>query len=639
MQAGTLNCDSGNGQMKTSLLRTNGQLRAPGAIPLMILLALTVSVSRSWAQRPLRLVERREVRGTVQSVRPGMIELQTEDGDVLSCRIQDDPEKGVALRGAVIRFPADVHVSGILSKDALRPGMLTEFKGQVNRAGSTSGTVDLITVVEAADHPLRWEPAKGSTDVQEFVPHRICARLHSFRRKRLIVEVPPESPLRKNRVSFTVSNSLSILHYSRNYQAATPGDSIRFARLARFDTGDWVIEKLNIDLAIGRPAKEDIESRFVHLSNQPGSPREIRSAHFLLHTDASDRQGKMLLDKLETMYRLVSRYFGRRPGNPIECYVVHDLNRWPPKIFPAAALKKISEPSGITISRRLGNRSQSVVYACDKHSIVQHEAVHAFCAQAFGSTGPTWYAEGMAEMGNYWKENQQGVNIPPAVITYLQNTSPKPLLQIVQTNQITGDSWQAYAWRWALCYMLANNANYADDFRDLGIGLMLGRPGVSFENTYGQVADQVSFEYDFFVRRVDNGYRVDLCDWDWKRPFKAIPRGQRRSFKVEAGRGWQATGVKLSAGESYDFVSRGEWKVAAEESVTADGLPDGRGRLLGALMIRTQLGTPFVLGQQGEFTPASNGNLYVRCQDHWNRLDDNGGEITLHLRKSPESEG
>ena len=79
--------------------------------------------------------------------------------------------------------------------------------------------------------------------------------------------------------------------------------------------------------------------------------------------------------------------------------------------------------------------------------------------------------------------------------------------------------------------------------------------------------------------------------------------------------------------------------MAAEESVTADGLPDGRGRLLGALMIRTQLGTPFVLGQEGEFTPASNGNLYVRCQDHWNRLDDNGGEITLHLRKSPESEG
>jgi len=61
---------------------------------------------------------------------------------------------------------------------------------------------------------------------------------------------------------------------------------------------------------------------------------------------------------------------------------------------------------------------RATVYSCDDHNIVQHEAVHAFCMMALGSTGPTWYSEGMAEMGKYWRPKDVSVNIDPNTISF-----------------------------------------------------------------------------------------------------------------------------------------------------------------------------------------------------------------------------
>ena len=56
-----------------------------------------------------------------------------------------------------------------------------------------------------------------------------------------------------------------------------------------------------------------------------------------------------------------------------------------------------------------------------------HESVHGYCCQAFGRTGPQWYAEGAAEMGNYWVDGERGVNAYPWVIKYLRGETPKRL--------------------------------------------------------------------------------------------------------------------------------------------------------------------------------------------------------------------
>ena len=265
-------------------------------------------------------------------------------------------------------------------------------------------------------------------------------------------------------------------------------------------------------------------------------PEDFRSGHFLVHTDLAAAEANRLLGRLETMLSLISEYWGRPLSGIIECYVVKDLHKWPDGYLAPEGRRKIEQRAGVTLSRTLasGNRflAQATVYAIADHGTPLHEAVHAYCAQTFGTTGPTWYSEGMAEMGNYWREDGSSVQIEEEVVKYLKETEPKSLNEIVNQKQFSGDSWQNYAWRWALCHLLANNTNYAPKFRPLGLAL-LGGQNVTFEAVYGDAADEICFEYLQFLKCLENGFRADLCSWDWKKRFVRL--GNRAH---NAGGGW-----------------------------------------------------------------------------------------------------
>ncbi len=374
-------------------------------------------------------------------------------------------------------------------------------------------------------------------------------------------------------------------------------------------------------------------------------PADYESAHFLVHTDLSNKEAQDLLKRLENMLDLIAKYWARPPVGVIECYVVRDLAKWPVGKLDPHGLAKIEEGAGVTLTETLtvagprGTRqrvaSKSVVYAVADRGTPQHEAVHAYCGQAFGTTGPLWYAEGMAEMGQYWDKDDPSVHINPAVLKYLRSARPQSLREIVETHSarsFTGDSWQNYAWRWALCHMLANNTNYRDRFRPLGLGFLSGQK-VSFEETYGAVAAEISFEYLFFVAHLEQGFRADLCSWDWKKKFKPLFGPATLTAKILAGHGWQPSGVTCTAGEEYDFAAPGTWQTSkTAKEVSADGSPSGEGRLLGVLMNEFELGEPFELGSYGKFAAPGDGNLYLRCQDPWNALDDNKGAITVKLK-------
>jgi hypothetical protein len=380
-----------------------------------------------------------------------------------------------------------------------------------------------------------------------------------------------------------------------------------------------------------RPAPTEVEA-----------PADYTSAHFLLHTDMTSKEAQELLKRLETMLDLISKYWGRPPVGLIECYVVKDLDKWPLDALDPHGRAKIEEGAGVTLTRSAsmtvaGTKhvlAKSVVYAVADHGTPQHEAVHAYCGQNFGTAGPIWYAEGMAEMGQYWRPNDAAVHIHPGVLEYLQNSTPQTLRDIVDTRNrsYTGDSWQNYAWRWALCHLLANNTNYRERFRPLGLGL-LSEEKVSFEQTYGAMADEISFEYLFFVRHLDQGYRVDLCSWDWKKKFKPLAGATPISARVVADHGWQPSGVTCVIDQQYDFAAQGSWQTSKTAHETSgDGERGGAGRLVGVLMQDYKLGKPFDLGSYGTFTAPGDGKLYLRCQDKWNELADNKGAMTVKLK-------
>lgn len=363
---------------------------------------------------------------------------------------------------------------------------------------------------------------------------------------------------------------------------------------------------------------------------------DYTSKHFILHTDLSPDEAKELLTRLETMLGYVAGYWGRPLSGVIECFVVKDLANWPEGTLHPSGRASVLEGGGITISQSVsvGERFQAkaVVFAVADHGTPQHESVHAYCAQTFGTTGPTWYSEGMAEIGQYWRENELAVNADPRVIQYLRESRPKELTEIVDINEITGDSWQAYAWRWALCYLLANNTNYQARFRPLGLALLDEQP-VSFELTYGAMAREITFEYHFFLKHFDTGYRADLTSWNWTAEFRPLQRsGNPVASRIDADHGWQPSGLEVTAGNEYAYNCTGTWKTSKSgKGVPADGGDDASGKLVGIVMKDFTLGEPFELGSEGTFIAPSDGRLYLRCQDRWNELADNSGKLGVKL--------
>ncbi len=150
---------------------------------------------------------------------------------------------------------------------------------------------------------------------------------------------------------------------------------------------------------------------------------------------------------------------------------------------------------------------------------------------------------------------------------------------------------------------------------------------------------ELAFEYRFFLQHVDEGYRVDLCSWDWKRKFREPIGEMPMTAHVAAARGWQPTGVFVSPSKRYEYSASGLWQTSKEgDEVTADGAADGTGRLDGVVFHDFELSEPFALGTYGSFAPPAEGRLFVRCRDAWNHLADNRGAMTIKIKLAGEGD-
>lgn len=361
-------------------------------------------------------------------------------------------------------------------------------------------------------------------------------------------------------------------------------------------------------------------------------PADFRSQHFILHTDLPAERAKSLLSELEKELDFLAEYWRRPTRGLIECYVAADLDNWPDGKLRPRGRKAIESGGGVTTTRTLrlgrGFQAQATVYAAAKGDSLKHEAVHAYCRQAFGEVGPLWYAEGMAEMGQYRLPNKSGVNCELGVVQYLRNADVRSIDEIVMMKSASANN---YSWAWSLCHLMAENPNYQDRFRRLGIQLLTGKRA-SFNKTFAKDLKRIEFERRLFLSHLQRGVRVDLCAWDWKTPFGTPLRGTDQTLEIHAARGWQATGLLVKAGDRIAYRAKGGWRVEPEgRTLSAEGDGSGRGRLAGVLMNEFRLGEPFPLGRGGTWTARSAGKLYVRCNDDWHRLADNQGSILLTL--------
>jgi len=611
-------------------------------VPAILILISLACNSPTLAQQP-RVIGQKQIAGTIVSIRPGEITIKPKKGDAETYKIQDRDDRAISIGGTPFRIPAEIKVAGTIPVKLAERGMIVNFQDKTNVYGKHEGKLLSVKVLSEESTPSLKVDFLERPEGREQGKVEVVGRVVNVLGSKLQLQVPKAKWAKKERIMFNVDNDCVLEISDDHLKRVMPNDIARRVNVLEFDNGEFAINMIEVFLAAERDQittsyHEKLEQQFSLLSDEPASPREIRSEHFVLYTDISDRSGQILLAKLETMYGLVSGYYSARPNSVIECYVVEDLRKWPRARLDPRGAAKIAEQAGITLTLSNGQMTKATVYSCDTHSVVQHEAVHAFCALTFGDLGPVWYAEGMAEMGQYWKPGEVAVNIDSVVIDFLTGSDPKKMADIVAAGQITGDSWQAYAWRWALCHLLASNPNYARRFKKLGLNMMTGKPD-SFESAFGRVAPKISYEYDLFVQNFGNGYRADLCAWDWNTKCSNLSSDGRVKHSVKAQRGWQATKLLVREGVSYDFITKGKWKIDSNDEVSADGNSDGVGRLIGMIFYGDNQQTPpFELGEKGTFVGDQEGQLYVRCRDAWTELSDNDGKVELHIRRTPKSE-
>jgi hypothetical protein len=620
---------------------------SPGRVHPLIpcLVAACLAPARAAAQ--VAVVAELSLSGTVEAAAAGRVTLRDRAGERHEVLVQEPAARAVPLRdGRMLAFPAEVRVTGPLDVTRLAPGTMVRVAATLDGRGRPAGPVAEVVVVDRrADVGVRWKdgppPAGGQAACTVTAPVKLAAK------NRLVVELPAEQRLGgRAAIALPLDGASRAVLESDELGRIAAGATVVSLSAVRVETGDLVARSLVVEnpatAAAARRGDDALWEKHRGKSDDPrAAAAEVRSAHFAFLTDVSPREAAVILDKLERMVGCLERFLGRPARGVVQGFIVRD-----PATFPAGTLReplgveKIRRGAGVCFNASLGERREAVLYSCADHGVVQHECVHGVCHLTFGSTGPTWLAEGLAELGNYWRDDDPAVAIEPGVMAYLQATEPKRrLLEIAVPGRVEAGTWQDYAWRWALCHLLANNPNYAPRFRPLAIDLMEGKPGVSFESVYGPVARELSFEYDELLRTVGNGYRADLAAWPWaeRGKFRPLERGSLKCPPVQAARGWQASRLTVEQGAAYEVEVTGTWRTApAAAAVGAAGAADGHGGLVGAVFRDYELGGELPVAPGRPFVAPASGDLYLRCRDDWAQLGDNSGQVTVTLRRAGE---
>jgi hypothetical protein len=582
--------------------------------------------------------------GVVETVTGEGLTIRDPSGARHQVRVQGKQQRGVALAdGTLLAAPVEVTVRAEVPAAGLKAGQVVRFQCRMDQAGKVQAPVSEVSALDGEDVVFGVVADEDPEAKPPFTGRSVSATVKIAAAKRLVVELPADKAFNRKTVLAVPLAAAAVARLESDDPARIePGARVVSLEAIKLRSGELVARSLVIENAsaakIADKGDEALERRFQKLSNTPpAQPRLVRSQHFAFVTDVSDREWAVISFKLERMVGALEKFLGRRMTGIVEGFVAEDLGKFPPGLIDDDyGVEKIRRGEGVCVNSRLGPQRHARLYSCADHGVIQHECVHGICHLAFGSTGPTWLAEGLAELGNYWKDGDQAIDVPAPVIAVLQNAQPKrKLLEIAVPGRTEAGTWQDYAWRWALCHLLANNPNYSTRFVPLAIGLMEERPGVSFESVYGPVAREVSFEYDQFLETIGNGYQSDLTAWPWKAKFQRLADSGEATVKVKAKGGWQPSRVLVESGDRLEILATGTWKIAAAgQPLDANGESDGRGRLVAAVFADFALTPEIPLGTKTVLEPPSAGQLFLRCADAWTELADNDGEVAVTIRRA-----
>ena len=614
------------------------------------------------------------VEGTVKKLSRGSLVMTDRAGRTWQLRFAGSD--GVVTLGNNRKFrarPLSVDVAGTLGKADLREGMEVQFECYMTDKGRVRAPVTEIRWLDEAKFKQGIKQNKKKKNDQGDILSQVSATVERVDARGFRLRV--RSRLTKKGVlAAPLDEAVKLTVKSRDLGRVREGDAITEAQGVELVTGDFVLQKLAVRLMAKSSSSTSAESRrrkkedssatiadakYASLSDEAVSPRVVRDAFLPLKTDLSDQKSRILQDELTEVLRLLTTCFGRKPTAPIQIQAIADEQRWPAELLSEdlRQLVKQGECKVVRDPRANGSRRGAVtIYAPAKTSLIRATLATAYLQQIFGSAGPEWYQEGMSEVAKYWKPPANEVQIGSTqlkmfsrakgsksatdIVSFVAPESEEDISTLTAAEKRRRVSFQArqtrerQGYRWALCFMLANNPNYRKRFQQYSAKMLTGRE-ISFDDAFGKVSKQLDFEFAQFTTNVENGYRMDLAAWRWAHRFRELGKSEKHKETIQSKLGWQPL-VLVEEGSSYDIVAQGEWTIdGTGKQTTGDGDDAGVGKLIAAVLNdEYQLSKAIPIGRSASFKAPAKGRLYVRCGEKWSGLADNSGKLVVHIRHS-----
>ena len=395
--------------------------------------------------------------------------------------------------------------------------------------------------------------------------------------------------------------------------------------------------------------------------------RKLVGKHLTLYTNlAEDEQIDILPQVFDLAVPQWCAYFGIDPATQADwhmrgCLIRDSKSR---EAFEAVGLLPAELPpfhNGYSMDRELWLYQQQSDYY--RRHLLLHEGTHGFMNTVLVGTGPPWYMEGIAEMFathayqngrlqlSYFpvrKEEVPRLGRIELVQTAMAAGGVKPLRAVLNYDSRAHLENEPYAWCWALAKFLDTHARYQARFRALPKRIREPNFTKRFTQQFADDWTQLDEEWQLFAGTLQYGHDIARTAIDFK---PGVPLAAEARLAVLTDRGWQNSGLRLTAGKSYRFTAEGRYQIVGAPKIwwcepggVTIRYQDGRplGMLLGVVRPRrpgptgvlgskTPFLAPFEIGTDATLKPEVSGTLYLKINDSSSELDDNAGLVQVRV--------
>ncbi|MEX1098038.1 MAG: hypothetical protein WED34_18490 [Planctomycetales bacterium] len=399
--------------------------------------------------------------------------------------------------------------------------------------------------------------------------------------------------------------------------------------------------------------------------------RRYESRRLALYTDIPAEKARLLPPLLDRAYDAWVEYFGELPADraggdwQITGYLIGDR-----ELFRRSGVVPGDLPpfvNGRHRGREFWMYDQEEDYY--RRHLMIHEATHCYMTTMPGVVCPLWYLEGMAELcGTHRIENDGTVRfrVMPhdkrefaglgRITLIRQDVKARGYRRLDELEALRPDDFlknEAYAWSWALCHFFDAHPRYSARFRDIARRLGTQPFDELFRGAFESDAADVATGWAVFASTLDDGYDLERAAIEFRPGEPLRPESAEARCDVQAGRGWQSSGVLVEQGQEYEIAATGRFTLATEPRPWLaeprgisfryfDGRPLGqllatvRGEATGDGRGPESMLETFAVGAGPRITAPRTGTLYLRLNDSWSELADNSGEARVTIRAVAE---